>query len=96
METPFGPSASTAEVARLLGEIGAAAERPVTASADELVTVRANGSFQIEAVEIHASDLDPVLKRRVEHAVVAAVNAALSLAALKVGEALEALDARGR
>jgi DNA-binding protein YbaB len=58
------------------------------ASADDLVRVRVSSSLVAEDIRISDSKLEPELRKRIEGAVVAAVNAAFRKAVLGAGEIL--------
>jgi DNA-binding protein YbaB len=62
--------------------------RRFEASADDLVRVRVSSSLVVEDIHIAHPKLDPELRKRIEDAVVAAVNSAFRKAVLGAGEIL--------
>ena|SRR5947207_6381161 len=85
---PSGPLFNADEVSQLLQRFVDVGNRPVEATVDDLVRVRVGAAFNVLAVEILDPVLNPEMKRRLETAVVGAVNTALQRAALAAGQAL--------
>ena len=75
------------DVAKVLDEFLQATKR-FEASADDLVRARVSSSLVVEDIQISDQKLDPELRKRIEAAVVAAVNAAFLKAVLGAGEIL--------
>ncbi|HET9607560.1 MAG TPA: YbaB/EbfC family nucleoid-associated protein [Nitrospira sp.] len=75
------------DVAKILDEFLQTTKR-FEASADDLVRARVSSSLVVEDIQISDPKLDPELRKRIEAAVVAAVNAAFRKAVLSAGEIL--------
>jgi DNA-binding protein YbaB len=75
------------DVAKLLDEF-LQTTKQFEASADDLVRVRVSSSLAVEDIQISDPKLDPELRKRIEAAVVTAVNAAFRKAVLGAGEIL--------
>jgi DNA-binding protein YbaB len=75
------------DMAKLLDEFLHTTKR-FEASADDLVRVRVSSSLVVEDIQISESKLDSELRKRIEDAVVAAVNAAFRKAVLGAGDIL--------
>jgi DNA-binding protein YbaB len=82
------------DIARLLQNFSNDARHTVEASADGLVSVRMGPTFTVLAIDFHDSRLESGLKRELENATLAAVNAAIRKVSLSAGQAFVDLQAR--
>jgi DNA-binding protein YbaB len=91
---PPPPSLDADDVTDLLQRFVELGNRSSEAIVDDLVRVRVGAAMNVLAVEILDPVLDPAMKRRLETAVVGAVNTALQRSALAAGQALGEFERR--